>query len=278
MKNLFSIGEVAEIKEITIKALRYYHKMGILIPKYIDETTGYRYYSIDQFIYIDVIKGCRNLGTSIKELQEIFKERNTNKLIKFLQLKRSEAEENLIRMKELISNIDNIDSSVEYAKNILSHDGQIFIKYFEERYIITAPCKEAGSLKELLYYSDLEKVIQEKKIKTSLERGIIYNLTAEGNLEPRYVFNGLQGYGDIEAEQNINILPEGKYVTLAYSKDNEEERIREIFNYVEKNNLKIKKFLEVELLNDFFNAESYSCQIQMLIQNGVSDQMVNCVR
>jgi len=28
VKNLFSIGEVAKIKDITIKALRYYHKMG----------------------------------------------------------------------------------------------------------------------------------------------------------------------------------------------------------------------------------------------------------
>ncbi|EPZ57246.1 merR regulatory family protein [[Clostridium] sordellii ATCC 9714] len=31
MKNLFSIGEVSKIKGVTIKALRYYHKMGILI-------------------------------------------------------------------------------------------------------------------------------------------------------------------------------------------------------------------------------------------------------
>ncbi|MDU1455439.1 MAG: MerR family DNA-binding transcriptional regulator [Paraclostridium sordellii] len=44
MKNLFSIGEVSKIKGVTIKALRYYHKMGILIPLHIDNTTGYRYY------------------------------------------------------------------------------------------------------------------------------------------------------------------------------------------------------------------------------------------
>ena len=68
MEKLFSIGEVSKIKEITIKALRYYHKMGILIPKYIDETTGYRYYNIDKFVYIDIIKGCRSLETSIKEI------------------------------------------------------------------------------------------------------------------------------------------------------------------------------------------------------------------
>lgn len=263
MKNLFSIGEVAEIKEVTIKALRYYHKMGILIPKYTDEATGYRYYSLDQFIYIDIIKGCRALGTSIKELQEIFKESNTDKLIKFLQLKRNEAEENSKKMKEVIKNIDNLNRRVEYSKNILNND-QIFIKYFEKRYIITAPCSETGSLKELLYYSDLEKIIQDKKVKTTMERGIIYNLNSKGNLEPRYVFNGIQGNGNIEVEQNIKVLPKGKYVTLAYSNDNEEERIREILNYVEQNNLKVKNYIEVELYNDVFDTDSYSCQIQLL--------------
>ncbi|WP_368260276.1 MerR family DNA-binding transcriptional regulator, partial [Clostridium paraputrificum] len=65
MKEYYSIGEVSKIKDVTIKALRYYHKVGILIPKYIDEETGYRYYSIDQFVHIDIIKGCRTLGTSI---------------------------------------------------------------------------------------------------------------------------------------------------------------------------------------------------------------------
>ncbi|CEO11781.1 MerR family DNA-binding transcriptional regulator [Paraclostridium sordellii] len=58
MKNLFSIGEVSKIKGVTIRALRYYHKMGILIPRHIDNTTGYRYYSIDQFIlYVSRDKG-----------------------------------------------------------------------------------------------------------------------------------------------------------------------------------------------------------------------------
>lgn len=73
MKNLYSIGEVSKIKKITVKALRYYHKVGILIPKYIDDNTGYRYYSIDQFIYIDVIKGCRALGTSIAKLRKFLR-------------------------------------------------------------------------------------------------------------------------------------------------------------------------------------------------------------
>ena len=269
VKNLFSIGEVAKIKDITIKALRYYHKMGILIPRYIDETTGYRYYSIDQFIHIDIIKSCRELRTSIVELQEIFKDCDTDQLLQFLQLKRYEAEENIKKMQEVIKTIDSLNMKVETSKDILNSD-EISIQFFEPRYVIVAPCKEVGSLQELLYYSDLEKIIQDKERKMSMERGIIYNFNSEGDAEPKYVFSRFQGNSNIEAEQNIKILPKGKYVTLSYSKENEEERRNKIIKYVKENNLKVKSFIEVELFNDFFNTESYSCQIQMLIENNES--------
>lgn len=147
------------------------------------------------------------------------------------------------------------------------NNDEITIKSFEKRYVVVAPCKEVGSLKELLYYSDLEKIIQDKGWKMSIERGIIYNFNSDGNVEPKYVFSGFQGNSNIEVEQNIKILLKGKYLTLAYSKNNEEERSRKIGKYVKENNLKIKSFIEVELFNDFFNTESYSCQVQMLIEN-----------
>ncbi|PEA55054.1 MerR family transcriptional regulator [Bacillus pseudomycoides] len=269
MKNLFSIGEVAKIKDITIKALRYYHKMGILIPRYIDETTGYRYYSLDQFIHIDIIKSCRELGTSIVELQEIFKNCDTEKLLQFLQLKRDEAEEHIKKMQEVIKTIDTLNRKVEHSKDIVNND-EISIQFFEQRYVIVAPCKEVGSLQELLYYSDLEKIIQDKEGKMSMERGILYNVDAEWNVEPKYVFSRLQGDSNIAAEQNIKILPKGKYVMLAYSKENEEERRNKIITYVKENHLKVKNLIEVELFNDFFNTESYSCQIQMFLEENES--------
>ncbi|MEG1285960.1 MAG: MerR family DNA-binding transcriptional regulator [Romboutsia sp.] len=265
MKNLFSIGEVSKIKGITIKALRYYHKMGILIPKFIDQSTGYRYYSIEQFIYIDVIKGCRSLGTSIAELQDIFKECDTDKLLEFLQFKKQEAENNICEMKEVIKNIDILNDTVEYSKDILRTD-DIEIKSFDERYIVVAPCKESGSLKELLYYSNLEKVIKEKKISVTMDSGIIYDIKLDRNLEPIYVFNGIKDYIAVDRNDNIKILPKGRYLVLSYSKECEIERISKIFEYVKEHNLKIKSFIEFNLFNDFFNIDSYSCQIQILIE------------
>lgn len=267
MKNLFSIGEVAEIKGVTIKALRYYHKMGILVPRHVDETTGYRYYSIDQFIHIDIIKCCRALGTRITELQEIFKECDTDELVEFLKLKRCEAEENINKMKEVIKNIDALNMSVEHSKKIMDDD-EIAVEFFEQRHVIAAPCKEVGSLRELIYYSNLEKVAEDKRVELSMERGIMYDIDSGGNIKPSYVFNGIKGNGSMEGDHDIRMLSEGKYLTLTYRKENEQERLRKMAEYMKENNLKINSFVEVELLNDLFNTESYSCQIQIFIGSG----------
>lgn len=264
MDNLFSIGEVSKIKDITIKALRYYHKVGILVPSYIDEETGYRYYSIDQFVYIDIIKGCRALGTSIAELQEIFKDCDTDRLLKFLDRKRKEAQDNIIKMKEIIKNIDVLNNSVKDSKDILNNE-DIEIKYFEERKILIVPCKEAGELKELLYYSKLEKLLQDKKDKMSMERGILYAANKDGKVEPLYVFNGFKESTNLENDENISILPKGKYLTLVYSKENEEERVKKIIDYVKSKDLDIEILIELELYNDLFNTKSYSCQLQVYI-------------
>ncbi|WP_377866710.1 helix-turn-helix domain-containing protein [Bacillus sp. R86525] len=264
VKTLFSIGEVAKIKDITIKALRYYHKMGILIPKHIEESTGYRYYSIDQFIHIDIIKSCRELNTSIVELQEIFKECNTDKLLRFLQLKREEAEEHIKKMKEVMETIDDLNAKVGSSQEILKND-EISIEFFEQRYVVVAPCKEVGRLQELLYYSDLEKTIQDYEEKMSMEMGILYNVNENWDVEPKYVFNKVRDDVHMEEMPNIKVLPGGKYITLAYSKENEEERRNTIIKYIKENNIEVESFIEVELVSDIFNAETYSCQIQILI-------------
>lgn len=265
VKNLYSIGEVSEIKEVTIKALRYYHKVGILIPAYIDKETGYRYYSIEQFVHIDIIKGCRALGTSIAELQEIFKERNTDKLLDFLQDKKKEAQENINRMREVINNIDILSLSVQGSKDIAKND-EVVEKFFEERYIIVTPCEEVGSLKELIYYSNLEKLIHHRKVECSMDRGIIYEVDSNGDTKPIYVFNGIKNCNNLISDEFIKVLPRGQYITLSYTKENEMERIEKLIKYAKDKNLKVKGIIEMELFNDLFNVESYSCQIQMHIE------------
>ena len=66
MKNLFPIGEMADLFGINIRTLRYYDEIGILHPETADPDTGYRYYSTRQFERLNTIKYLRALGVSLK--------------------------------------------------------------------------------------------------------------------------------------------------------------------------------------------------------------------
>lgn len=265
MNSLFSIGEVSKIKGISIKALRYYHKEGILIPAYIDESSGYRYYTINQFVYIDIIKGCRSLGTSIKELREIFKTKDTGKLIEFLKNRSIEARKKINELNSIIDDIDNLDKSICEA-NKLVNNKELKVENLEERLVIVTRCNEAGSLKELIYYSELEKVARIENLEMSMERGIIYSLDSNKNLRPIYVFSGFKDEKELIDNENVMVIPKGKYITLICEKNNEKEKFMEAINYAIKNNLKIKNIIEVEVFNDIFNVENYNCQIQIQVE------------
>jgi len=77
MKNekLFQIGEVANICGISIQTLRYFDKIALLKPVYIDKETNYRYYSQDQIFSITIIKMLRNTGFSLTEIKKILEKR-----------------------------------------------------------------------------------------------------------------------------------------------------------------------------------------------------------
>ena len=45
---MLKIGEFSKLSHLTVKALRFYERKGILIPKKVDEQTGYRFYETSQ--------------------------------------------------------------------------------------------------------------------------------------------------------------------------------------------------------------------------------------
>lgn len=70
-EGLMRIGEIAAFFHVSGKAMRVYEKMGILKPALVDETTGYRYYAADQVKQLDALLELRELGFSLKEIQEL---------------------------------------------------------------------------------------------------------------------------------------------------------------------------------------------------------------
>ena len=68
---MLKIGEFSKMLKVTIKALRYYEKEGLLIPKHIDNFNVYRYYESNQLIDISKIISLKQVGLSIEEIKRI---------------------------------------------------------------------------------------------------------------------------------------------------------------------------------------------------------------
>ena len=58
----YLIGEVSKIMGISKDTLRFWDKIGLLKPKYVDPENCYRYYTYDQFWSMDIIMCCRSLN------------------------------------------------------------------------------------------------------------------------------------------------------------------------------------------------------------------------
>jgi MerR family copper efflux transcriptional regulator len=70
------IGQVAKSAGITVEAIRFYEKEG-LIEAPSRTSSGYRNYSADQTQIISFIKKAKELGFSLKEIKEILELRYT---------------------------------------------------------------------------------------------------------------------------------------------------------------------------------------------------------
>lgn len=86
-KDYFSIGKVSDICGISIKTLRYYDKIKLLIPNHRKDSSKYRYYSYEQLVTLFIIKQLRYLGFDFKQIKDIIDNSDLDKICKIIDLK-----------------------------------------------------------------------------------------------------------------------------------------------------------------------------------------------
>lgn len=72
MRTYYSIGETAKRSSTTIETLRHYDRIGLLKPAKVDVHTGYRYYSDEELVYLNVINFCKQRSMPLNDIKELF--------------------------------------------------------------------------------------------------------------------------------------------------------------------------------------------------------------
>lgn len=120
-EGLLQIGEVAKLSHISVGSLRHYEKLGLLTPEYVDESSGYRYYSIRQFECLNTIRYLRVLGMSLPEIAGFTQNRNLEKIQEMLCQQKAEVsrrQEELRRVERKIDNrLQQIHDALSAEKN-----------------------------------------------------------------------------------------------------------------------------------------------------------------
>lgn len=214
LKKYLSIGEVAKLKGVGIKSLRYYDKLGILSPAYINPDTGYRYYLPNQLILVDLISFCIRLGIPLKDFSQYIQNNQKIDMETFLEYSRLLTQK---KMQELTKNIRELEHIAEhlYATQQIKLYDQEYTQEIDTRYFYVKPLQPENYTLGCFTKSitSLYQYARDKELNILHNHGIL-DYVKDGNIKS-YAF--LEVEKSEEDSSNILEIPNGIYNCLYFS-------------------------------------------------------------
>lgn len=246
----FSIGEMSKLNNISIQTLRYYDKIGLLKPKVISEKSQYRYYSIEQFFQMDVIKYYKTLGLSLNEIKKLMgRSTSMEEKLDMINFQQEVLENKLLEMEIIKNHLDymknTVSSIIEYETD------KIFIKYNEKREYISYDCVSATIDELEINYRKVMPNSENQLEKLSYE---LSSMVSYDELKEKMVYKNIMTNNYVRMLKNEGraiVLPEGEYITIYFEGGCFENKkyYNKIIDYINKNNIKISgDFHEVYIL------------------------------
>ncbi len=129
---MFLIGEFSKIARVSRRMLYYYEEEGLLAPAFIDELTGYRYYSASQIPRLNRILALKKLGLTLKQIQRLLdKNISADEIRGMLEMKKAQLEQ---RVEEELAQIDEIEAHLQQIDvDGLLEDYDIILKPIPEQ-------------------------------------------------------------------------------------------------------------------------------------------------
>lgn len=217
-----SIGEMAELFEVSPRTLRLYHDMGLLIPQYINDSNGYRYYAQSQFPRLEKVLQMKSLGLSLQQIKTMLEQKNLSLFEALLNERIDRLNEKIaqdtasrdILIKQLNScaklrNPPVLDSAfIEFIPKRYALDFQIDAYDLKEDYSNGSPWEQAlGQIRGTLLNHHLSP---------SLLYQACCTITKQNLIEGRYVCNGALLLTDAPIQTVLpqKIVQSGTYACL----------------------------------------------------------------
>ena len=67
---MYKIGEFSKLTNLSIRTLRYYNDIGLLIPEEVDLFINYRFYGENNLKQVEIIEQLKSVGFTLEEIRD----------------------------------------------------------------------------------------------------------------------------------------------------------------------------------------------------------------
>ena len=129
LRHMFTIGEFSRITGITVKALRFYHEQGLLIPSQIDPGSGYRQYDERLIERARVIAYLRTLEFPIEQIREILENAgDEQQLLAAVERHRASIEQRIRELRKVARSLDQFISTERQSRAMAESNESVLEK------------------------------------------------------------------------------------------------------------------------------------------------------
>jgi MerR family transcriptional activator of bmr gene len=262
-KNLFSIGEISAIKGITVKALRFYEKIGLLKPCFINPSNRYRFYSIEQFILIDIIKAARSMDISPMELRGVMIHKDMRELVGLLNAQSKITAGKIVELKKIIQSMNGVQNAIRHATSSISRKN-VYQRHIPQRDAVTVKIDRLNSDEEaIIEFSRFDRMIEEAHLINTYETGMLFKQDEKAGLYPERIFNTVE-MDEFSNSSFVTTIPAGKFVCVCYQKTDARKQNIKLSRYLDRHGIRPKAILQIELLNNVFSMDANYFELQVL--------------
>lgn len=254
---LIKIGDFSKLNHVSISTLRLYDEIGILKPIFIDKSTNYRYYSINQNARLDMIQYMKELNMSLSEIKDVLNSNDLNLIESTLIKKKRQIKDQISDLNNSLNAISRTISSIERFRTS-PKKWMITIEYIPHRRIYTMKTKSNFYDYDISMYEKELKTLKDTMIDNNIPQVYFCNAGSSINkddfINNRYISNEVFVIvdDDFPTLENVKRLDSGMYACI-YLDDFEEEVLygRKLLDFCIKNNYTICGNYICEVITEF---------------------------
>jgi DNA-binding transcriptional MerR regulator len=151
-----TIGRFSRLSGLSVKALRHYDDIGLLEPARVDDSSGYRYYTLAQARDAEAIRRLRGLDVPLDEVRSLLRADDAM-LREHLAVHRARLEGKAVETRRIL---DELDRLIAGKERLVPRADDVRIRF--EMKIAQTPERRVGLVRNRVRMDDMQQVVPQE--------------------------------------------------------------------------------------------------------------------